>query len=290
MASLTAKSHMTSTASQLTLYGNSFCPFAHRIWIALEIKQIPYQYVEVIPPHIADTNPLPAALLEANPEGHIPCLRHGNFGVWESGVMMEYLEDLAMGHSLLPLGNAQLRAHCRLWLDHINRKILPAFYALLLTPPTSPRPPDNDQHTMLVTTLQNAITLLVNASHATGPFFLGPEISYVDVAFAPWIIRLDRVLAYYRHFPRPEVGTRWQMWADAIDSDDRVRRTVSDDNSYHGVYRGVGEDGWDERQSKGGNKAMVEMSYAKRVLGREGFGLGGDIWGRLPEEAGGEDL
>jgi len=221
---------------------------------------------------------------------------------------MEYLEDLAIGHPLLPLGNPQLRAHCRLWADHINRKILPSFYSLLLTPPPSPQPQqvtmDGDldmemngqvhantataaQHSMLIATLQKNITLLVNASHATGPFFLGNEIGFVDVAFAPWIIRLSRVLSYYRNFPRPEIGTRWRQWVDAIEADDRVRRTVSDENSYHGVYRGVGEDGWDSlvaRDGYGQRKPLVELQYAKRVVAQEGFGLGGDVWGRLGEE------
>lgn len=220
--------------------------------------------------------------------------------------MMEYLEDLAMGHSLLPLGNPQLRAHCRLWTDHINRKILPSFYSLLLTPPPQNQSshPDIDgdldmngqaqaiaagaaQHEMLIATLQRNITALVNASHASGPFFLGNEIGYVDVMFAPWIIRLSRVLSYYRNFPRPEVGTRWRMWVDAIEHDERVKRTISDENSYHGVYRGVGEDGWDSLMAKDGSgprKNMVEIAFAKRVVAQEGFGLGGDVWGKLREE------
>jgi len=302
LASQTVKAHLAPSSSKLTFYGNSYCPFAQRIWIALEIKEIPYQYVEVVPAHLSATPRLPPDLLELNPDSVIPCIRHGNWAVWESGVMMEYLEDLAMGHSLLPLGKPQLRAHCRLWTDHINRKILPAFYSLLLTPPpstaagqqqVSPASEGRDsaadaalveQHSVLITTLQKAITALVNASHATGPFFLGSEIGFVDVALAPWIIRLSRVLSYYRNFPRPEIGTRWQKWVDAIEADDRVRRTVSEDNSYHGVYRGVGEDGWDGKANMGTRKAMVEMAYARRLVGQEGFGLGGDVWGRLKKE------
>lgn len=304
MAFFTARSHSGPAPSKVTFFANGFCPFAQRIWIALEIKGIPYQMVEVMPAHL--DNYRPPEMLEVNPEGNIPCIRHGNWGVWESGVVLEYLEDLAIGHALFPLGNPQLRAHCRLWTDHINRKILPSFYSLLLTPPPSPQgeqPMELDgtaqlvahanaasaaQHSMLIATLQKNITLLVNASHATGPFFLGNEIGFVDVVFAPWIIRLSRVLSYYRNFPRPEVGTRWRQWVDAIESDERIRRTISDENSYHGVYRGVGEDGWDSLVSKEGHdhqaKPMVEIQYAKKVVAQEGFGLGGDVWGRLTEE------
>ena len=162
-------------------------------------------------------------------------------------------EDLSMGHSLLPLGDPQLRAHCRMWADHvrsfssdllpartllifwafqINRKIIPPFDLLLITPSTDPT-----KQSSLTNTLQSAITDLVNASHVTGPFFLGATISFIDVMFAPWIIRLSRVLKYYRQWPDPEVGTRWETWVQAVEGDERVRRTVSEEGEYQRVYK-----------------------------------------------------
>jgi Glutathione S-transferase, C-terminal domain len=200
-----------------------------------------------------------------------------------------------------------LNAQVVLLIDllQINRKILPAFYALLLTPPITPtdkqpQPPQPqqqqplvdpsnhhpshpslpDQHNLLANTLTSAITSLVDASHQTGPFFLGDTISFVDVAFAPWIIRLSRVLSHYRNFPRPEVGSRWRLWVDAIEADERVRNTVSDEGSYHNVYGAVGEVG---REALGKKKGMVEVEYAKRVVREEGFGMGGDVWGAVNE-------
>lgn len=245
----------------------------------------------MIPPHVVSPPPpKPDALLEVNPEGHIPCIRHGNWGIWESAVMMEYLEDLNdEGGATTPLlprgrGSAQLRAHCRLWVDHVERKVLPAFYAVLLMPPAQDGedPAQTESRGVLMNTLQGAITKLVNASHAVGPFFLGDVIGYVDVVFAPWIIRLSRVLERYRGWPRPEVGTRWQSWVNAVEGDERVRRTVCKDESYHGVYQGVGEDGWnDGNWLRDRRKAMVEGAYARMVVRREGWGLGGDVWGRL---------
>lgn len=139
-------------------------------------------------------------------------------------------------------------------------------------------------HATLTSTLQNGITALVNASHVTGPFFLGPSISFVDVAFAPWIIRLSRVLGYYRQWPDPEVGSRWEAWVAAIENDERVKATVSDEGSYHGVYHEAGCSGVSSLmgQSMKG-RAMAEVEFARRAVREEGFGLGGDVWGR--EEA-----
>lgn len=206
--------------------------------------------------------------------------------------MLEYLEDLAIGqHHLLPLGNPQLRAHCRMWADHINRKILPLFYALLLLPIadgalTSSANADSvssfmEQRAILINSLQEAITLLVNASHATGPFFLGTEMSFVDVEFAPFIIRLFRVLSFYREFPRPEVGTRWGLWVDAIERNEFVKSTVSDERSYHNVYGGIGGEDDYSRNLANCSKRIAEMGYAQRIIRTEGFGLGGDLIDRL---------
>lgn len=57
--------------------------------------------------------------------------------------------------------------------------------------------------------------------------------------FAPWIIRLSRVLKHYRQWPDPEVGTRWEGWVQAVEADERVRNTVSDESSYRAFYEGA---------------------------------------------------
>lgn len=60
-------------------------PFVQRVWISLEAKGLQYQYVEV------DPYKKPESLLEINPRGLVPALRHGDFGIGESTVIMEYV-------------------------------------------------------------------------------------------------------------------------------------------------------------------------------------------------------
>jgi glutathione S-transferase len=60
-------------------------PFVQRVWIALEVKGIPYQYIEV------DPYKKPDELLEVNPRGLVPALRHGHWGCYESNVLLEYV-------------------------------------------------------------------------------------------------------------------------------------------------------------------------------------------------------
>ncbi|KAL3428007.1 glutathione transferase [Phlyctema vagabunda] len=112
-ALLTVRKH--SKDNELKLFGRCFCPFVQRIWIALEAKGLQYQYIEV------DPYKKPQALIEVDSKGLIPALRHGDWACSETNVLMEYLEDLGIGDPLLPTGNPQLRARCRLWCDHVSR-------------------------------------------------------------------------------------------------------------------------------------------------------------------------
>ncbi|KAL9080043.1 MAG: hypothetical protein Q9157_001127 [Trypethelium eluteriae] len=247
-----------SKEHDLKLFGSCFCPFVQRVWISLEVKQIPYQYIEV------DPYKKPQSLLEVNPRGLVPALRHGDWACHESTVLMEYvrtissstplippspspqkippstspqadsspstfqLEDLNTGTPLLP-SSPQSRAHSRLWADHINRHLIPSFYRLLQSQSTDDQP-------ALATELHTALHELIDAADASGPFFLGARISFVDIQAAPWILRLGRVLKPYRGWPDPEPGTRWWRWVEALEGDEAVARTVSEDELYLDSY------------------------------------------------------
>ncbi|KAE8146065.1 hypothetical protein BDV25DRAFT_133244 [Aspergillus avenaceus] len=195
LAAMTVMNH--SGENDLKLYGSCFCPFVQRVWIALEAKGIPYQYLEV------DPYQKPQSLLD--------------------------LEDLNTGPSLLPPADAKLRAHCRLWADFINRHIVPNFYRVL-------QEQDGQKQISNAQELKDAFHTLVNAADSQGPFFLGPNISFVDVQVAPWIIRLSRVLKPYRGWPEPEAGSRWSAWVNAIETNEHIKATTSDEELYLDSY------------------------------------------------------
>lgn len=192
------------------------------MWISLEHKKVPYQYIEI------DPYAKPKVLLDINPRGLIPALKHGDWGMYESTVLMEYLEDLQQGFPLLPSDPKQ-RAHSRLWTDHINRHIIPAFYRYLQEQDMQKIPEHAEA-------FQIEIKKLVEAADPEGPFFLGKELSFVDVQFAPWVIRLRRVLTPYRAWQAPESGTRWARWVDAIEGNEAVKATTSGDELYFDSY------------------------------------------------------
>jgi glutathione S-transferase len=238
----TAKSH--SKDSDLKLYGSAFwyflpppplnltnplpSPFVQRVWISLEHKSLPYQYIEV------DPYKKPQSLLDVNPRGLVPALRHGpTWSTHESTVIIEYLEDLGQGTPLLPQ-DPQDRATQRLWADHVNRNVIPLFYKLLQAQDTGAQ----IEH---ATQLRAQIAKLVDAAHATGPFFAGPQLGFVDVQIAPWVLRLRRVLGPYRGWPEPEEGSRWAKWVGAIEGEGSVRATTSGDELYVDSYERYAE-------------------------------------------------
>jgi glutathione S-transferase len=87
-----------------------------------------------------------------------------------------------------------------------------------------------------ITKLQEEVNKIVEASDAHGPFFLGPQISYVDIQFAPWMLRFGKVLKHYRNWPDPLPHTRWAQWVEAVESNESVKNTVSLDDLYIDSY------------------------------------------------------
>lgn len=132
------------------------------------------------------------------------------------------------GPALLPREPTS-RAYSRLWADHINRKIIPLFYHYL-------QEQDNEKQVSHASEFQDEIQKLITAADPDGPFFLGKDIGFVDVQFAPWMLRLRRVLKPYRAWPDPTEGSRWAKWIDAIESDPSVKATTSTDELYLDSY------------------------------------------------------
>lgn len=215
-ALVTAKKH--SKEHHFKLYAASFCPFSQRVWIALETKGMPYQYCEI------DPFKRPTQLLEANPRGLVPAIRQGDWASGESTVILEYLEEFDRRVPLLPT-DPRLKANCRLWIDHINVKIVPAFFTLMRT--SDPR-----KQTEYIDRLQNDILALVQAADERGPYFLGGDLCLVDIHLAPFVLRMSRILRRLRNWHDPVTSARWQQWSNALEQNTHIQATTSQDELY----------------------------------------------------------
>ncbi|KAI9163881.1 glutathione-S-transferase theta, GST [Paramyrothecium foliicola] len=240
----------------LKLYGGWFCPFVQRTWITLEEKNVPYQYVEINPykkePHF----------LKMNPRGLVPTLAvpmdktgKEQKALFESIVIAEYLEEAytdesKYGPPLLPK-DAYERARARLWIDHISTRIVPGFYRFIQHTPEKPYSIEQIREEFL-----GHIKSLVEEMDPQGPWFLGEQISLVDISLAPWAARLWLI----DHYKNGGVGipdeaadktwSRWLKWKKAVEERPSVKNTLSDSERYLLAYKRYADDTTDSQVAR----------------------------------------
>lgn len=235
----------------LKLYGGWFCPFVQRSWITIHEKRIPHQYVEINPykkePHF----------LALNPRGLVPTLAvpfdaqgKEQKALFESNIVCEYLDEAFFDESkhgprLLPTEPYE-KARCRIWIDHISTRIIPAWYKLMQHTPDKAFSLEGAREE-----LKGHIKSFVEEMDSEGPWFLGSTLSLVDICFAPWAKRLF-LIDYYKEgghgIPTTgegedgDVWNRWNKWYKAILKRDSVNETWSADERYIIAYKRYAED------------------------------------------------
>lgn len=94
----------------VTFYHGHGSPFAWRVWLALEAKKIPYE-LKVLSFSAGDTTK--PEFVAINPRHQVPTLVDDGFTLWESAVILEYLDErFDTGVKLYP-GDARRRARVR---------------------------------------------------------------------------------------------------------------------------------------------------------------------------------
>ncbi|KAK6539697.1 Glutathione S-transferase U1 [Orbilia ellipsospora] len=197
-----------------------------RVWIALELSGLDYQYIEV------DPYKKPKELMDVNPRGLVPALRDGDWGCYESTVLMEYVDDISQ-KKLLPQ-NPKAKAESRLWADHISRNIVPNFYRYL-------QAQEADKQAEHGREFEKQVNILMEAADLEGPFFTGSQISFVDVMVGPWILRCPRVLQPYRGWVPPTKESRFGRFIAALESEESILKTTSGAELYLDSYERYAE-------------------------------------------------
>jgi glutathione S-transferase len=155
------------------LYDAARCPYCARVRIALAEKGIDYEGVEI------DLRDRPDWIYELNPSGKVPVLDDG-FVLPESAVIMEYLEERYPDRPLLPEEPAA-RAQARLRVFRFDELLGDDYYAFR-------RGDANDLATRL------------------DDLPVGDGL-FVDVAYAPWVIRARDMLGV-------ELPARLRSWLE----------------------------------------------------------------------------
>lgn len=157
----------------MTLFSGDTCPYCHRVRIVLAEKGINYELQNVNP---KDT---PDDLKDLNPYNEVPTLVDRELVLYESNVIMEYLDERFPHPPLMPVDPVS-RAQLRLMLYRIERD----WYSLAKQLKDKTKASDTVRKE-----LRDSLTS-VSPIFEQKPFFMSDEFSLMDCAIAPLLWRL----------------------------------------------------------------------------------------------------
>ena len=155
-------------SDRLRLISHKLCPYVQRAVIALTEKGVAFERVDV---DLADK---PGWFLAISPLGRTPVLQVGDTAIFESAVILEYLEE-TQTKPLHP-SNPMRRAEHRGWIEFGSTVLsdIAGFYSA----------PDEVAFEAKATQLEARFARL-EARVAAAPWFDGEDFSLVDAVFGP---------------------------------------------------------------------------------------------------------
>jgi RNA polymerase-associated protein len=161
--------------SSMTFFSDSSSHYSHRVRIVLAEKGVTVDLIE------ADANHPPAELSELNPYNSLPTLVDRDLVLYESKVMMEYLDERFPHPPLLPVYPVA-RAESRLFIHRIERD-----WCTLVDSIQNSR--SDNVVSKSIKELREGITAIAPI-FAEKPFFMSDEFTLVDCCIAPILWRL----------------------------------------------------------------------------------------------------
>ncbi len=164
---------MATKKSVMTLYTSEDCPECHRVRIVMEEKNVTYETISVSP------EAPPEDLLDLNPYHSVPTLVDRELVLYESRIIMEYLDERFPHPPLMPVDPVS-RARSRLMMYRIDKD----WYALL------PKMKGKGKEAELARReLLDSLLSIIPIFEAK-PYFMSDEFTLVDCCIAPLLWRL----------------------------------------------------------------------------------------------------
>jgi len=163
--------------SIMTLYSGDLDIYSHQVRIVLAEKGVNFEVIDVEP------NNKPEDLADLNPYNTVPTLVDRELVLFESRIIMEYLDERFPHPPLMPVYPVA-RARSRLMMHRVEKD----WYSLMRViqdPKTKPIDQDKARKD-----LKDSLITLAPVFSDT-PFFLSEEFTLVDCCLAPLLWRLD---------------------------------------------------------------------------------------------------
>ena len=165
--------------NKLTCFSDPADHYSHRVRLVLAEKGVACTTVEVL------AGQCPVQLAEINPYGTLPTLADRDLALYESTVVMEYLDERYPHPPLLPVYPVA-RANSRLLIHRIQRDWCGAVDLILNAKTREPARAQARKE------LRESLTG-VSPVFADKPFFLSDEFSMVDCCLLPILWRLPQM-------------------------------------------------------------------------------------------------
>ncbi len=162
--------------SSMTYFSDGHDHYSHRVRIVLAEKGVSVDIVDVDPKHKPDE------LADLNPYNSLPTLVDRDLVLYESKVMMEYLDERFPHPPLLPVYPVA-RAQSRLWMYRVERDWAPMVDTILHS---------KSKETVAKARKELKESLLsVAPIFSEMPYFMSDEFTIVDCCLAPILWRLE---------------------------------------------------------------------------------------------------
>jgi glutathione S-transferase len=181
--------------NKIIVHGFSFSPYVRSVFMALEIKGIPYRNQPI------DLRPVPGGLgsaehLQLHPFGRVPILEDGGFRIYETQAILRYLDARFPQPPLQPTEPHALGRMSQVMGIHdcyfFTQAVRPIGAQRVVRPALMGAPSDE---TVVAEALPATKVCLTTLNHLLGndPFFAGDAISLADVLLAPQLHMLSAV-------------------------------------------------------------------------------------------------
>jgi glutathione S-transferase len=195
--------------ARLKLISHKLCPYVQRAVIALTEKGVPFERVDV------DLANKPDWFLKISPLGKTPVLQVGDAAIFESAVILEYLEETEPKplHPADPLRRAEHRG----WIE-FGSAVLNDIAGLYSAP-------DEAAFKAKAAQLEARFARL-EARVLASPWFDGEDFSLVDAVFGP-VFRYFDVFDAIGDFGILSQKPKLARWREALAARPSVRGAVS---------------------------------------------------------------
>lgn len=212
--------------NDIRIYSMWACPYAQRTRILLELKQLPYQLVEV-----DLTKPRPDWFLALNPTGKVPVVEHEGHVLNESSLINEYLDEAYPQVPALA-GSPYQRFAARTLVEFCNSRFAPNMYRALMEQDDGRRAKAQKQASADWLALE---VLLERFDMQEGS--VSGQFGMAELTYAPFFERYVLNDYYWGFQPSKQPGlARVQRWREAVLAHPAVTRTGIAPDDYIKLY------------------------------------------------------